>query len=122
MPAVPGIRHLDAVEAAQDRFKPAPELPEIRPELLDVIPAPGPIRDIPEGQGHKINGLPLGDDFEDRPEMIAEPLFPASRTGPVPAAEANLERMPTMGAVKRQEGMAIVGHVLCSKSGLILFH
>ena len=115
MPAVPGIRHLDAVEASQDRFKPGPELPEIRPELLDVIPAPGPIRDIPKGQGHKINRLPLGDDLEDRSEVIAEPFFTARRTSPVPAAETDLERVSAVGAVQRQEGMAVIGHARIPK-------
>ena len=113
VPALPTIRRLDAVKAAQDRFESASELSEIRPELPDVAPAPFPVWDIPKGQRHKINGLPLRDDFKDRSEMIAEPFFPADRAGPIRGAgvDPDLERCPTVGADDSgYEGMRLVGH------------
>ncbi|MCJ7487205.1 MAG: hypothetical protein MUQ25_13730 [Candidatus Aminicenantes bacterium] len=107
MPALSPIRRLDDVEAALDLLKPLAQPPEVFSKIPDMEAANLP--DIFRRQRQKISRFPASDHGQQSFKMITEPLFPALRTSPIPAAQLDPQR-PATGTTQDYERMTIIGH------------
>ena len=103
---VSGIRILDHIKAPGKHFRePRPEPCETFPQKLNMIFAKGRVGDILQGQRHKAQRGPARNKVNEHFKMMTIPLFPASRTRPVPAAERHFKKMSTMRAEDHLDGM-----------------
>lgn len=112
MPTPAKIRGLDDVKATSDRRERLQESGKIIADQADAALIEFDIWNIFYSQGQGMDDLPGRDHDQQGFEMIAEPLPPARWTRPVPAAEFDLERSPTMAAVERYISVLIVDHLL----------